>query len=449
MCFVILFFIFAFFVTFYSLGYQYNLKKNKFEKTGNLILTYRPREANVFINNELKLSTSILDNFVRLTRLLPGEYKIKISRAGYLDWQKKITVNPELTTSIQNIKLFRDKILPLKISSKIIFLKETNEKNKILLVKKEDGFNSLNLLNISNDQEIKLATTTSNIIDLNFSPDNKKMLSAEKNNLAKGREAIVFYLYSLENFSKKNIILPQDILWQKIKWDKENNDILYYSQKNKIYQLDLLNNYNKVILELGPIQTQIKDFIIKGNEIYLIINSDNSDYLTKLNKNDLKQIPQNKFLLDSKDYQFLNSPDLITLIDKNRNELAVFDNNLKKLLNDNAKDAAWAIESDDEKLLYYNDFEIIVYSLKEDKKKFIIRLSEPINKAIWFPDQQHLIFALDKVIKISELDLQDNNLTNYPLEYGATDLFINDKGNKLYFSSTNSTAADLYQFVIQ
>ena len=270
--FVLCFFIFTYLIILHTQGYQFNFKKNTFEKTGALILTYQPKEANVFLNDEFKLSTTIFDNFVRLTRLLPGEYKIKVGKSNYFDWQKTLAIYPELTTFAQNIKLFKNKILPIKFSQNLKLIKSTKNNDKILSVKGENDFSSLNLLNLVNEQETTLATTTAEIVDFILSFDNKKILYTinphtnfgvgVNRRLDKKGVSPEFYIYNLENFSQQRVILPAAVLWQNIKLDQQNNNFLYYVQKNKIIQLDLGNGNEKSILEIVPSNLKINDFFL-------------------------------------------------------------------------------------------------------------------------------------------------------------------------------------------
>lgn len=457
--FVLCFFVFTYLIILHTQGYQFNFKKNAFEKTGALILTYQPKEANVFLNDEFKLNTTVFDNFVRLTRLLPGEYKIKVGKNGCFDWQKTLTVYPGLTTFAQNIKLFKNKILPIKLSQDLKSIKSTGDNNKILSVKKGKDFSSLNLLNLTNGQETILSTTTSEIIDFIPSFDNKKIFYAANSVANLNGEAnrdldrkAEFYIYNLENFSRKRIIFSTDILPQNIKWDKQNNNFLYYAQKNKIFQLDLENANEKNIIEIVPGDLKINDFLIKGNNFYLIVSTPETNYLAKAERSDLKQQLTNFFSLDGENYRFIDSPNLLTLLDKTTTKLIVANDDLKEIFTANAKDASWAAEKENEKLLYYNEFEIIVYYQKENKKELISRFSQPIGRIIWYPDWHHLVFNFEEEIKIVELDLRDRvNIANYPVKTKVNDLFSNSKGDKLYFTSLSKEIGllDLYQIEIQ
>ena len=80
-------------------GYRPNLKDGSLKPTGLLLANSIPQGAQVFIND--KLSTATDDTL----NLSPGEYEIKISKEGYLSWEKKLKIEAELVTET-NAHLF-------------------------------------------------------------------------------------------------------------------------------------------------------------------------------------------------------------------------------------------------------------------------------------------------------------------------------------------------------
>jgi len=71
-------------------GYQVNWRRGLFEPTGLLVANSDPKGASVFING--KLATASDDTL----NLPPGEYQVRISKDGYLPWQKKILIKKEV-----------------------------------------------------------------------------------------------------------------------------------------------------------------------------------------------------------------------------------------------------------------------------------------------------------------------------------------------------------------
>ncbi len=92
--------IFGYFLSFYAKGYRLDTKTFKFLPNGILVLKSNPDGAQIFINGELKTATNATIN------LAPNTYDISVRKDGYLDWNKRLTVQKEIVTEA-DAHLFR------------------------------------------------------------------------------------------------------------------------------------------------------------------------------------------------------------------------------------------------------------------------------------------------------------------------------------------------------
>jgi len=83
----------------FAKGYRLNLKEQKVNGTGLLVANSFPEGASVFINDKLTTATDDTLN------LPPGNYKIKIVKDGFIDWEKNLILKEELVTQT-NTRLF-------------------------------------------------------------------------------------------------------------------------------------------------------------------------------------------------------------------------------------------------------------------------------------------------------------------------------------------------------
>lgn len=82
------------FVLLYSLGY--NLGENfSIFKTGGIYVYTSESGAEIFVDEELSETTSLFQRGILLKQLSPDQYNIKVSKEGYLDWKKNISVEGE------------------------------------------------------------------------------------------------------------------------------------------------------------------------------------------------------------------------------------------------------------------------------------------------------------------------------------------------------------------
>src|SRR5476651_1536609 len=81
-------------VVLYGRGYRFGFDKGSpnLSGTGLLVATSSPDGAQVFVNNHLTTATANTIN------LAPGTYDVKISKEGYLPWEKTLVVKNEVVT---------------------------------------------------------------------------------------------------------------------------------------------------------------------------------------------------------------------------------------------------------------------------------------------------------------------------------------------------------------
>ena len=85
----------------YGKGYRFNLDQGKIGVlgTGLLVATSSPDGAGIFINNHLTTATNNTIN------LAPGDYDVKIAKAGYFPWEKKIKIQKEVVSKADALLL--------------------------------------------------------------------------------------------------------------------------------------------------------------------------------------------------------------------------------------------------------------------------------------------------------------------------------------------------------
>jgi hypothetical protein len=113
--FVVMFFVVAPSVVFYTAGYRWNPKKNAIERNGTLILDTTPAAANVSLNDEVYSDKTP----VTIQNVAPGTYRIRFDKQGYHSWEKTLEVRPEYVTFVNDVQLWpvSDPALVLEASS--------------------------------------------------------------------------------------------------------------------------------------------------------------------------------------------------------------------------------------------------------------------------------------------------------------------------------------------
>lgn len=101
--FIALFFLITPIIILYSAGYRLDLRNGLLRETGSLSIDILPKNASVYLDG-LNLDQTMP---VRLNNITPHKYTLKITAAGYYDWEKQIEINKNQTTYIKEFVLLK------------------------------------------------------------------------------------------------------------------------------------------------------------------------------------------------------------------------------------------------------------------------------------------------------------------------------------------------------
>lgn len=379
-------------------GYRYDFKKGIIRKTGLIIFASRPSGDSIYINNQLisqKTGSSLFPS--KVDGLDPGNYNLKVTQDGYLPWEKKVEIKPELVSwanyilliptspfinqlskgTITNFKLSPDKRTIAYIA------KDQNNQSRILLLDISNSkVTSLNYLNIAKEE----------VASLIWSPDSNFLLLRFKDKIILAdlgsQKTTFFNLISLAFFnpgsSKEIFVLDNQTLYKTSPWEEKNSAILerqvsYFEiQNGKIYYTQSANHQNKLFsMDFDGGNKQEITSLLLG-KIYKM------SYSEQLNSLAVATQDNALFLISYK-----NGQTIITQIRK-----AI-------------KGAAWS--KNGEKLLYWGDNFAYVYDFQnQEEKEFLLFDNLKIDDVGWYFDSSHFWLVTSGVLKIGDFD--GNNL---------------------------------------
>ncbi|MCG2693929.1 hypothetical protein L6259_01440 [Candidatus Parcubacteria bacterium] len=428
----IIFFIFAAFfiisipiILLYTGGYRYNIKKNRLEKTGNLVVNVKNKGATLYLN-EKKFENK--EEF-RMQNILPGEYLIKITKEGYFDWQKKLAIESEITTFIKDARLFKQS-LPINIIDKNTGALFYSPNGKLFItdiyIKKDSNYQAV-IFNVETETYKKLFSSASPLLGTAWSGDSNKFIIETVSG------------FQLFDVNGEKTELPKITNIKKIKWDEKNGMVLYVENDKGIYKIDMLFNTSNL---LYPLSGTIDDFSISGNYLYIT-----EGFLLKQidikDNTDIIPIP-----LERKNYLIKNILDKKIFLLNQENKLQVFDIPLNKLsipiLIANAKD----FDLLDNNLLYYDDFELWTYTFDKEEKTLITRIGENIKKARWLNGSDYIIFILENKLEIIEMDKRDHRQTVEVAKFDDIGDMLITKNFYIYFTGQLQNSKGLFKMEI-
>ena len=181
--FFIIFFITAPLVIMWAQGYKFDWNNKSWEKTGVLFLEVKPKNAEVYLNNEFYGK----ETSVRIKNLLPEQYEVKVTKEGYIPWIKKLNIYPSITTFAQYVRLFKQDLPTINILNKSITKCSEMEDNKLVLtIQNKEGV-ELQILD-TNSFDSSGSPIIQTITSLNVSPENILLNQTAESTLIKNAE---------------------------------------------------------------------------------------------------------------------------------------------------------------------------------------------------------------------------------------------------------------------
>lgn len=421
------------------MGYRYNFKKRKLEKTGILLVSTKQDGIKIFLNNEpyenkvkkyylipkLISSKTNYPNEFKIS-LLPNEYNLKISKEGYWSWEKNFTVRPNLTTFSPNILIFKNS-LPVKLADgnfKNLAMFKNNRMQNLYFLNAGDAATALNSLSLPDQkQSAQYLFKNKNRADYSFSADDRFILIKDGGDYS--------VIDPADDSSNANISKILNGKIKTIKWDKDESDILYAQKEGGdiLYKIDLKN------LKSHPIgASNCEDFISCSDDIFIIENENKQSILKILGNNKIiANVPFSDkidFIENDSDYLMVKDSvaDAEYLIDPASSDFSKIKSTLHGL-----KEFSW--NSGKNKLLYTNGFEIWIFDTDENKNYLVARMGEPIKNAIWHKNEDYIIFSTNDVISIMESSSTGNKnyITLTPIKE-IKEIIQDDTGKNLYFT---------------
>ena len=259
----------------YGRGYRFNLKEKEVRSTGALVATSSPLGAQVFVNGTFTTATN------STTQLAPGDYKVRIVKAGYIPWEKDIKIQPEVVSKADAVLFPSSPSLSALTSTGVIKPQASPDGSKIIFMQNPESTPSAQapnetpaegiwLLDLSerplglnrDPKQIALSTVDRNWADgeLVWSPTGKQVLAvftqaipkSTKSSLAKEQTARITRAYLLETDRLNS--LPTDVTAMV-------NDLLrsWDTQRNEKNREKLLA-YPKEIVPIATSSTRLIAF---------------------------------------------------------------------------------------------------------------------------------------------------------------------------------------------
>jgi len=427
LAFIIAFFITAPLLILYTAGFRYNIKRALVQRTGTLIVKTIPKDATVLLNDAPFSSTTP----IRENNILPDEYNINIVKDGYYPWTKKLSIRPQETTFIEDIILF-PKLPSEKINdNKINFLSFSPGGSYALFTTKDFNQDFLYLLNLNNFRQKLIFNNDkswSKISALWSKDDSKALINIDGNYL------VATTIFPQQKINLSDQISPKLPTPDIFKWDETDSNTLYSLNDNTISIIDLLSLTSERIFTATK-DEKISDFLVRGNELYLLENINGTPLLTKQLLSGTAKTAA--IGLKSANYYFhgfFNG--YLAFGETNHETLFLANSDLDKIVF--SKENVQTIEPSDKDnyLLVTTNQEISFIKLDEAEltERNVTRYGDGLTETHWTHSTTNYLFALQNTkITILELDERDKRFTLELPEHNVKTFTVNANDEALIF----------------
>ncbi|XOB41022.1 MAG: hypothetical protein ACKKMW_03080 [Candidatus Nealsonbacteria bacterium] len=397
--FFLIFIIVAPILILYVQGYRFDFENKKLTQTGGLFIkTTAPKQAEIYLDEELIRKTDFFFSSALIENLLPKTYNIKVQKQDYYAWEKNLEVKEKQVVEARSIVLLpKDPEFEL-LATEVENIWFSEDKTKAIIKETDNNIWTLKLYNLEKNvrsqliKETDIYKTGADLIDLHFTNNDNLMLQVGS------KEQVSYFELEIDS-------IPPLLTKAKAPQPLIEDALAYESLNGAIYYLDSLGDLYKTNASLTS-----------------------NEKITSQAFN-ISQETEYKLYIFEKAV-FIQEGKTIHLLNQEKKIFEQFSENIKSL----------KISPDKRKVVYFSDSEIKILFLEEQnfqprfskgENMFLIRLSEPINDIFWL-NSDYLILITNNVLKIIEIDNRDRVNIIEIVTVKNPEIFLNRKTKKFY-----------------
>lgn len=459
-------------VLFLTFGYRWSADRGIFIYTGSTTIKSNPRSVSISIDGNTVPNgmLNIINQSMHVAGIQPGEHFLRVEADGFRPWEKKITVGSGISTEFWNIILPRQeypvetlsidryqKAFPSPGSATILLSGTEDGRMFVKTLDKGSGDSSL----VFESDQYQSPETTLENIELSWSDQDRILVPAEDD---EGRTVLLIDMQTSEVIDIRDIspvVAPSFARWH----PTDDNAFFVRSGASDLYVIrpdESLPEKRSVLLSSG-----IGAYDLSQRYIYTLEKETGIVYRTPYGNDEEfgpdPLTPPVDSLVDA-------TTPVLTVYDEKR--IVLYDLHGKGFLyNDSGErnpemiplgDAVEGAQFSDDgkKLLFFSKNEIAVAFTRDWEVQpvrssgdvlQIARFSTPLSSVQWTEDYEHILFSIDKELKIAELDHRDRRqietLVTIPTENTLLQILSSFPENRIYFLTKNESGAASFSFI--
>lgn len=256
--FITLFFVICPILIMYTTGYRYDWQNGLLKETGVISIDVLPTKAEAYLNG-LAVKKSIP---IRLKNLTPQKYNLKLSLAGYYDWEKEVEVKNRQTIYIKEISLLKKPEPKFLLAGTINYISLSDNGQWLIYTNETKGKTNIWLDDLNNNSQT-LIKTLPGIENIKVDWGKRYNYIAISNAQAPFRWLITV---NAENPTQTwDIGSIASSLITKYAWQENLEPQLFFSTETKINAAQIIS---QKIIDIAP--NKYLDWQMDGNKIWTL-----------------------------------------------------------------------------------------------------------------------------------------------------------------------------------
>lgn len=406
-------------IIFYAMGYRGEL-------VGVALVKAVPKKASIEVAGK---GYGTLPRSI--PNLTPGETSIRVTKSGYIPWEKRVRIEPGAATNLRSIQL-----IPSVIDQDILI---GNSKVFAFSQSSIASVDSTNRLAIYDDRGVPrtpLISLTRSPIALTWSPDGSYVL------LSYPKQS--YEVFRIEGDALRKIIPVPGSGSMSVQWDPTRiGNLFFITPTRDLVSYDLMEGVSTLVTkDVNSFSIHNRDLIIHLQDNALIAKRIGSEDETQIIPDTQKRIQQ--IIPGPNEYIALRMADGEVRLVTRKGEI--------HHIAPQSKLVAWSlhgnillIQTSSGELHAYVPEGVVEDVLPTTELHLIMRLSRPLTFIGWMPDSQHILYETDGNLIFSEIDTRDHVISNKIQEASGspTSIAIEREGKSIVALQKQHTGTSL------
>ncbi|MBI2426748.1 MAG: carboxypeptidase regulatory-like domain-containing protein [Candidatus Kerfeldbacteria bacterium] len=404
----------------YARGYRYSFQQKRIVQTGIAILESQPSNANIVIDDQ----PTDMRTLATIKNLRPNDYVFTVRKDGYAPWSKKLTISAGAATIADRITLFREQPEQKNVRDDLLTLALRSRREEILYtVKREDGATELHRYHTGSASDILIYETLDPIESYTLSRHGTAVLISQTPAVGNPRVIVQNTYRPSDNIPLSDLV---DVPILTTRWSEDSDDVVFVRSAEKSF---IANLSTRRVLELDLKEFENAVYFLTHVHLYTVQNG----VLTMINTEDQKRQILSEGITGSISTCPYSSDRLAISSLKNQKFMILTDlENSPKIhtLDQRVTGCEWS--HDGSELLFWNEFEIGVYSIKTRVTEILNRVSTPIRLVQFFPNE-FAVVVLTEDGTVSALERDGRDRRNHSVLGEDVDFFtLSNDGKSLF-----------------